>query len=184
MDQFPYHTPETAPAAARDLLQAAKRDFGMVPNLYAKMAEAPALLQAYLQLSDLFARSSLGPVERQVVLLTASRVNGCGYCVGAHSVLAGVAGVAPDVTDAIREDQPIQDPRLEALRKFTAAMVEKRGRLSTEELESFLDAGFSRCNLLDVILGVGQKILSNYTNHVAETALDSVFLHRAWQSPS
>ena len=184
MPEFPYHTPETAPADARDLLEAAKRQYGMVPNLYAKMAEAPALLRAYLQLSELFAQSSLNTTEQQVVLLTASRVNGCIYCMGAHSVLADMAGVATEVTDAIRGDQPIQEARLEALRQFTAALVENRGWLSDGDLDAFLDAGFSQSNVLDVVLGVGQKTLSNYTNHIAETELDSAFSHRAWRSPS
>jgi uncharacterized peroxidase-related enzyme len=184
MPEFPYHTPETAPADARDLLEAAKRRYGMVPNLYAKMAEAPALLRAYLQLSDLFSQSSLSTTEQQVVLLTASRVNGCTYCMGAHSVLADMAGVATEVTDAIRGDRPIEDSRLEALRRFTATLVEKRGWLSDGDLEVFLDAGFTQGNVLDVVLGVGQKTLSNYTNHIAVTELDSAFSYRAWRSPN
>ncbi|MFO8154311.1 carboxymuconolactone decarboxylase family protein [Thioalkalivibrio sp.] len=184
MQEFPYHTPDTAPEAARPMLEDAGRQYGMVPNLYAKMAEAPALLEAYLQVSAIFARSSLSTTEQQVVLLAASRTNQCGYCMGAHSVLADMAEVPVETTDAIRDDRPIPDPRLEALRRFTNQLVERRGWLDDAEVQTFLDAGFTRENLLDVIVGVGQKTLSNYTNHIAGTELDSAFAHRSWKAPA
>lgn len=184
MQEFPYHTPETAPEAARPMLEDARRQYGMVPNLYAKMAEAPALLEAYLEISGIFARSSLTTTEQQVVLLAASRTNQCGYCMGAHSVLADMAEVPAEITDAIRDDRAIPDPRQEALRRFTNHLVERRGWLDDAEVEAFMDAGFTRQNLLDVIVGVSQKILSNYTNHIAGTELDSAFAHRGWKAPA
>lgn len=184
MQRFPYHTQDTAPVDARPLLEGAKKKYGMIPNLYAKMAEAPALLQAYLQIAELFARSGLTPVEQQVVLLTVSRVNGCGYCVGAHSVLADMGGVPAEVTDAIRTDAPIADARLEALRRFTARLVEARGWLPEADVAAFLTAGYTSANVLDVVLGVGQKTLSNYTNHLVGTELDAAFAGRAWQAPA
>lgn len=180
---FPCHTVDTAPAAARPLLEGAGKKYGMVPNLYAKMAEAPMLLQAYLQIAELFANSSLDATEQQVVLLTVSRVNGCGYCMGAHSVLADMGGVPADITDAIREDRPVANAKLEALRQFTATLVQKRGWLDDTDVQAFLAAGYQSANVLEVILGVGQKTLSNYTNHVAGTELDAGFSHRAWQAP-
>lgn len=155
----------------------------MVPNLYAKMAEAPALLKAYQEISEIFTLSGLTPTEQQVVLLTVSRVNRCTYCVGAHSVLADMGGVATEVTDAIRNDTPIADPRLEALRRFTARLVEARGWLDDADVQAFFDAGYQPANVLDVIVGVGQKTLSNYTNHIAGTELDAAFSERAWQAP-
>lgn len=184
MAEYSYHSPETAPEAARPMLEDAKRQYGMVPNLYAKMAEAPTLLEAYLQVSGIFARSSLTTTEQQVVLLAASRANQCEYCMGAHSVLADMAEVPVEITDAIRNDRTIPDARQEALRRFTSQLVERRGWLDDAEVQSFLDAGFTRENLLDVIVGVSQKILSNYTNHIAGTELDSAFAHRSWKAPA
>lgn len=183
MQNFPYHTPETAPADARPLLEDARRQYGMVPNLYAKMAEAPVLLQAYRQIAELFSRSGLDPTEQQVVLLTVSRMNDCAYCMGAHSVLADAAGVPAEVTDAIRNDEPVHDARLEALRRFTARLVEARGWLDDADIRAFLAAGYTRANVLEVVLGVGQKTLSNYTNHIVGTDLDAAFSSRAWQAP-
>lgn len=184
MKNFPYHTLDTAPADARPLLEAANKKYRMIPNLYAKMAEAPALLQAYLQVAEIFAKSSLTPTQQQIVLLTVSRVNRCGYCVGAHSALADMGGVPAEVTNAIRHDAPIPDVKLEALRRFTARLVEARGWVQEADIQSFLKAGYSRANVLEVVVGVGQKTLSNYTNHMVGTALDAAFASRAWQAPA
>ena len=184
MSDFPSHSLESAPAAARPHLEGAQQQYGMIPNLYARMAEAPALLQTYLQAAAAFADSSLDPVQQQVVLLTASRANGCGYCMGAHSVLADMAGVPAAVTDAIRDDTQIPDARLESLRQFTRQMVERRGWVGDEAVQAFLAAGHSHANVLDVVLGIGMKTLSNYTNHLAGTELDPAFAGRAWQAPT
>ncbi|MDT8388144.1 MAG: carboxymuconolactone decarboxylase family protein [Thiogranum sp.] len=181
-DAFPYHTPDTAPADARPLLDNANKQYGMVPNLYAKMAEAPGLLQAYLQVAELFSKSSLSATEQQVVLLSASRVNGCDYCVSVHSALADMTGVPTEVTNAVRDNTPLSDDRLEALRQFTARMVETRGWLDEADTQAFLAAGYTPANILEVILGVGQKTLSNYTNHIAGTELDAAFSGRAWKA--
>lgn len=183
MKNMPYHTPETSPAEARPLLEEAQKKYGMIPNLFARMAEAPMLLQAYIQVAEAFSRSSLTPAEQQVVLLTTSRMNECEYCMGAHSVLADMGGVPAEVTNAIRDDTPIPDDRLEALRGFTARLVKERGWLQEPDIEALMNHGYSRANVLDVVLGIGQKTLSNYTNHLVGTELDAAFSGRAWQTP-
>ncbi len=177
---YTVHTPETAPAGARETLTAAMKSFGFVPNLLGVMAEAPALVKAYTTLSRIFEETSFSPAERQVVLLTVSYENGCAYCVAAHSVIAGMQKVPADVVGAIRDGKPIADARLQALRRFTAAVVKMRGWPSEGDTKAFLHAGYAKAQVLEVILGVGMKILSNYTNHVAETPLDAAFAHAAW----
>ncbi len=127
MIEFPCHTIESAPDAARPVLEVGEKAFGMLPNLFRKMAESPALLESYWQLNQIFAGSSLNPVEQQVVLLSVSVANRCGYCVGAHSALADMTGVPAEVTEALRSGEPIADSRLEALRHFTRTLVEQRG---------------------------------------------------------
>lgn len=180
MTDYPYHTVESAPADSRDTLEAGSKAYGMVPNLLRKMAEAPTLLDGYWSLSGIFARGTFSPTEQQVVLITASVVNGCTYCVGAHSVIADMAGVPPEVTDALRDSAAIGDARLEALRRFTAVVVEARGWVPATELDAFLAAGYTRAQVLEVVLGVGLKTLSNYTNHIVGTELDPPFQGRAW----
>jgi uncharacterized peroxidase-related enzyme len=181
MTRFPSHTLETAPEAARPTLEAARKAYGIVPNLYGKMAEAPALADGYWALSQAFEKTSLTPTERQVVLIAVSRFNGCCYCVAVHSAIADMSGVPRHVTDALRDDRPIGAPRLEALRRFTTAVVEARGLVPEAEVERFTQAGFGASQVLEVVLGVGLKTLSNYTNHLADTELDAVFADRAWQ---
>lgn len=177
---YPVHTLETAPEAARDTLAGAKKAYGFVPNLLGVMAAAPALVKAYTTLSRIFDETSFSPAERQVVLLSVSYENGCEYCVAAHSVIAGMQKVPPDVVDAIRSGNPIANPKLEALRRFTTAVVEMRGWPSQDDANAFLNAGYTKAQVLEVILGVGMKTLSNYTNHVAETPLDDAFAKAAW----
>jgi AhpD family alkylhydroperoxidase len=182
MAEFQIHDPRTAPVEARPILEQAKKSFGFVPNLYGVMAESPELLQGYLALSELFQRSSLSPEAKHVVWLAASAENGCHYCVAAHSGLALRSGLPQQVVDAIRSGAPIADPKLEAVRRFTEIVVATRGRPSPLDVAAFLASGYNRRHVLDVILGVGMKTLSNYTNHLAETPLDEVFRPLEWKA--
>ena len=177
---YPVHTIETAPEAARDSLAAAGKAYGFVPNLLAVMAEAPALLKAYGTMIKIFDETSFTPSERQVVLLATSAENECDYCVAAHSVISQVQKVPADVVQAIRDNRPLADRKLEALRRLTVSIVQSRGLPATAELEAFLDAGYTRAQVLEVLLGVGAKTLSNYTNHLADTPLDRAFASAAW----
>lgn len=183
MTRFTFHDENSAPQAARPAMQQAKDAFGFVPNLISGMANSPALAEGYLTLSGLYANSHLTPREQQVALLAVSRYNGCDYCVSAHSMLADMAKVPADAIAALREDRPIEDPRLEALRGFTAKMVDKRGWLDEADIREFLDAGFEMKHVGDVILAVGIKTLSNYFNHIAQTPLDEAMSEFAWEHP-
>lgn len=177
---YTIHTVETAPEAAKEALAAAGKGFGFVPNLLAVMAEVPALLTAYRTLIGLFDQTSLNASERQVVLLTASYENRCEYCVAAHSMIAKMQKVPDAVVAAIRDGRLIADSKLQALRAFTSAVVNSRGLPSEADTAAFLAAGYTRTQILEVVLGVGIKTLSNYTNHVAETPLDQAFAPAAW----
>lgn len=177
---FTIHTVGSAPDGAREVLAGAEQAYGFVPNLLGAMAEAPALLEAYVTLSRLFEQSSLNATERQVVLLAVSVENACGYCVAAHTVIAGMQRIPGEVVDAIRRGAPLPDPKLQALRQFTAAVVSSRGWPSEADLSALLAAGYARQQVLEVVLGVGLKTLSNYTNHIATPSLDRAFEPAAW----
>ena len=179
---MPYtvHTVDTAPVAAKDTLASAKNAFGFLPNLLGVMATAPALVKAYTTLSRIFEETSFDATERQVVLLAANYENDCEYCIAAHSVIAGMRKVPDAVIQAIRDNRPIPDTKLEALRRFTAAIVNTRGWPSDDDVRAFTSAGYGERQILEVILGIGFKTLSNYTNHVAGTPLDPAFAKAAW----
>ncbi|MEM7501470.1 MAG: carboxymuconolactone decarboxylase family protein [Pseudomonadota bacterium] len=180
---FSVHNRQTAPAAAESTLAGAESAFGFLPNLLGVFAESPAVLKAYLTLGELFGSTSFSDTERQTVLLTISRYNDCRYCVAAHSTIADMQKVPAEIADAVRTDTPITDPRLEALRAFTIAMIDKRGWVSDADTAEFLAAGFSKANVLDVVLAVSFKTLSNYTNHIADTPLDAAFAAKQWTPP-
>lgn len=173
----------SAPGKAGEALAQARKSIGFVPNLLGTMAHAPSLLRAYLAVSSLFDETSLTPAERQVVLLAASAVNGCGYCMAAHSTIAAMQKVPPQVVSALRDREPIPDAKLEALRRFVEETVETRGWPSASARQAFFAAGYTEAQALEVVLGIGLKTLSNYTNHLAETPLDEVFAKMAWTEP-
>jgi len=177
---YPVHTIDTAPDAAKETLAAVAKGYGFLPNLLAVMAEAPALLKSYTTLSRFFDETSFSAAERQVVLLTVSSENDFSYCVAAHSVIAGMQKVPEAAVQAIRAGRPIPDDRLEALRRYTAAVVARRGWATAAETAAFEVAGFTRQQVLEVVLGVGLKTLSNYMTHIAHTPLDQAFSKAEW----
>lgn len=179
MATFTQHTLETA-GPARPLLEAAQKATGFIPNLYATMAEAPALLEGYLALSKIFDQSSFSPTERQIVLMTNNRLNGCDYCMAAHTTISQMQKVPQDVIDALRDGTSIGDAKLEALRVFAERVNLSRGWPEATDVDAFLDAGYTEQNILEVVLGTGLKVLSNYTNHVVGTPVDAAFAANAW----
>lgn len=184
MANFTRHTIETAPEDAKPMLEASQKSYGMIPNLHAVLAESPETYEAYQTLNKLFSSSSLSVEERHVVWLTINVENQCHYCVPAHTFLAKKDDVGDDIIDALREDRELPDERLEALRQFTKAMTVKRGFVDEAEIDAFLDAGFTKRNVFDVILGLSHKVISNYTNHVAETPVDAPFAKFGWNPES
>ena len=182
MSTFPVHTLESAPAAARPILEQAKKGLGFVPNLFGTFATSPALLEAYAAVGAAFDKTSLTPTERQVVLLTTSFENNCSYCMAAHSTISGMQGVDAAVVQALRSGEVIPDAKLQALSHFTRRVVQEGGFVTEGELQAFLDAGYTQEQVFDVILGIGMKTLSNTTNHIAEPPLDDAFTAQRWEA--
>lgn len=180
MANFTLHTSSTAPEGARDFIAGVEKKMGFVPSLYAVFAENPAVLNAYTQLSDQFGKTGLTPLEQQVVTIAASVENECHFCVAAHTTIAEGAGLDLSVIEAVREDRAIDDPKLEALRLFTKKVVIDRGFVSDTDVDAFLQTGYDRAAVLAVIVGVALKVISNYTNHVAETPVNDAFQKHAW----
>ncbi len=178
MTQFTYHTLDTAPEASRRLLPE-----GFIPNLHAVMAEAPQLLAGYKTLGELFAGSSLTPLQQQVVIMTANYENDCAYCVPWHSYLMASEKMPRDVIDGLRNGTPLPDAKLEALRVFARELIEHRGHTGDDRLQAFLDAGYTKQHALEVILGLALKLLSNYTNAIAHTELDAPPRSFTWTKP-
>jgi uncharacterized peroxidase-related enzyme len=169
---FKLHTIETAPEASRKDLAEVKQKFGRVPNFFAVAAESPAAVNAYVSLSNIFRTTGLTPAEQQIVILAASVENKCEYCVAAHSRGAKMAGVPEDVINAIKARARLDDAKTEALRRLVSQIVDKRGWLSDADVQAFLTQGYSKAQLLDVMVGVSMKTLSNYINHLTDPPVE------------
>lgn len=175
-------TIENADPISKPLLEGSLKSLGMVPNMYAGMANNPALFDGYLHAYKSFrANAGFTPPEQEVIYLSVAVENECDYCVAAHSFIGdNMTQVPKEVTDAIRNGERVPDEKYRALSQFTQAVVAKRGRPSEEEIENFLQAGYTQNHILGVIAGVAVKTFSNYFNHIFETPLDEAFQARAW----
>ena len=182
--EFTIYTIATAPEDSKEALIYAKETFGLLPNLEGILAEAPAALKGALALWDLFETTSFTPIEQQVIYLTANYEHDCRYCMAAHSGLAKMIGMTHEDIEALRHGQPLADPKLQALRLFTKRMIEARGWINDHETEEFLAAGYTKQQVLEVILGIAVKIIHNYTNHIAKTPLDKAFQSYVWSKPA
>lgn len=183
MADFTVHTAETAPEGSKPLLEGATAKYGFTPNLLGVLAESPAALKAYMDISGTVGQTSFSPTEQQIVLMTASFENECTYCMAAHSTIATGAGVAADVIESLRSGSAIADPKLNALADFTRATVENRGQVDSAVTAAFLAAGYTNAHILEVIVGVAQKVISNYANHFSHNQPDAAFAPMAWEKP-
>ncbi len=174
------HTVETAPAGSKKLLEKSLKVAGIIPCLHGILAESPSVLEAYQKLYELFLGSSFNAEELTVVWQTLNVEHECGYCVPAHTMIANRMKVAPSLTEALRNGEPMPTEKLQALHNTTLSIVRNRGRISDLELETFYTAGYGERQVLEIILGLAQKTISNYTNHIANTPLDKPFEKFAW----
>ncbi|PIV76129.1 MAG: alkylhydroperoxidase [Rhodobacteraceae bacterium CG17_big_fil_post_rev_8_21_14_2_50_65_11] len=170
-------TLDVAQGEAETLLSGAEAKLGFLPNMYTYMANLPGVLAGYLGTYQAF-RETTGftPAEQETVFLTISRVNGCTYCMAAHSMLADkVSGVPADSLAALRAGKDLPDEKLNAVATFTEAMVVSRGNPGKAAVDAFLAAGYGEQQVLGVVLAIACKTFSNYVNHLAGTPVDDVF---------
>lgn len=178
---FPSHDLDTAPEASRPLLEQSQKAFGRLPGLHKVLAESPQAFEGYQLLHKLFTETDFNAEELTVVWQSINVEHACHYCVPAHTGIAKMMKVPEDITHALRNETPLPTAKLEALRTFTVQMVRARGNVTDAQMDAFFAAGYGHRAVLDVILGLAQKTMSNYINHVAQTPVDAVFQPLAWQ---
>lgn len=175
---FPLHSKESAPEASVEAMNWYEQNFGMVPNLAQVLAESPALLNAYWQSQvAISGHSALTPAETNIVQTTVAHANECQYCVAGHTAFGKTEffNNTDEELAAIREGKPFENPKHEALRDFTLRVARNQGRMSTNQLNEFLGAGYSKAAALDVVANVAVKVMSNYANQIVLTPLDDAF---------
>jgi uncharacterized peroxidase-related enzyme len=179
---LPAVTLETANSEAKTILEGAQKQLGFIPNMYANMVNSPGVLETYLHGYRRFRQDSgFTPPEQEVVFLSISLENECTYCMAAHSMIAEKASKTPQAAiDAIRAGKPIPDSKLQALSAFTRVMVSSRGMPTPAEVGDFKAAGYTDRHVLEIILAIAVKTLSNYTNHVFDTTVDERFAGHTW----
>jgi uncharacterized peroxidase-related enzyme len=169
-------TKDTAPEASLPVLEHVEKIFGFVPNLMGTLANSPAAAKGYHALISEFVNCSLTPQEQQVVLLVVSVENRGSYCTGAHSAAAkSRAHVPTEIIDAIRNRQFLSDPKLNALAALTRELVRDRGYADHETFQAFFAAGYRNDQVLEILLGIAVKTISNYLDHISAIALDPAF---------
>ena len=174
--------PQDAQDSARTILENSKKAMGMIPNMYANMANSPGLLATYTDGYNRFRENSgFSPAEQEVVFLTISRHNGCTYCMAAHSMIAEkMSGVPNDDLQALRDGAPLVDKKLKVLNEFIRHLLESQGHPQAEAVNQFLAAGYKETQILEIVLAMAVKLLSNYTNHLFDTPVDEAFSACTW----
>lgn len=155
---FTDHTVETAPAASRRSMETVSAAWGRLPQAVARMAESPHALDGFLRMSALFEATTLDAHSRETVILTVAERHQCHLCIGIHE--ARMAELGP----------PGRPERLASVRRFTHQVLASSGAVSDEELTAFLDAGYTRQNALEVVLGIGAYTLSTLANRLTRSA--------------
>ncbi len=184
MKHYAIYTPENAPTETSETLQTLTEKIGFLPNVFAVMGGTPSVLAGFVALNQSFGSTSLSTTEREIVQIAASVENGGAYCVAGHTSFAKKQDVAPEIIQAVRTRNLLDDPKLSALHKFTRLITIKRGKLDEAEFEQFISAGYSAAQAMEVILGVCVKMFSNITDNVFKFPLDKEFTEFAWDSES
>ena len=168
MIDFIAHTIENTQGDTHNILSSIQKGYGFVPNLFSYMAEAPATIEAYLYLNDLLAKTSIPMPQLQVALLAASIENKCDFCRVAHRTIGKKMGANTASLDALNNDSYIENDKDRAIAEFTISVVKNRGFVPEKDTKSFLEAGYTQQQILEVILVVTIKTLSNYSNHFTQ----------------
>jgi len=165
-------TIDAAPAATHASLKTVEKQLGGVPNMFRVVANSPAALSGYLQLSAASAQGGLDAATRERIALAVAELNGCGYCLSAHSFLGRKVAKLDDAEIAANRSGASNDPKADAAVRFAAAVVRQRGRVSNDQVHAVLSAGYSNAQVLDILLAVALNTFTNYVNEVAQTEVD------------
>ena len=182
MSRLLLRTIEDAPAEAQPRLEAAEKNNGFLPNLVRLLANAPAALETYQTVSAINGRATLSLAEREAVQITAAATHGCGFCVAGHTAIADKkAKLDQGVISALRDKTEGPDARLNAVARFTEAVIVSRGAVSDAELSAFKDEGFDDQAALEVVLGVSLATLCNFANNLGQPDLNPQLAAYEWK---
>lgn len=171
MTRIPAVLPESATGKTKTLLDAVQKKLGRVPNLMRTLANAPAALEGYLNLSGALATGQLDAKVREQIALTVAEANLCDYCLSAHTAIGGMVGLTPDDIGKARQASA-SNPKTHAILKLARSIVVNRGELPDTDLAAARAAGIGDGEIVETTVNVALNILTNYVNHVAATVVD------------
>lgn len=163
---------EAAPAAAQPLLQAVNKQLGTVPNLFRLVANSPAALEGYLGLSGALSKGTLPAPTRERIALAVAEINGCSYCLSAHTYLGKNLAKLDDAEVTANRSGTSNDPKAAAAVQFAVAVVKNRGHIADNDLQAVRDAGYTDAQIIEIVQHVALNTWTNYLNEVAKTDVD------------
>jgi uncharacterized peroxidase-related enzyme len=171
MSRIAIPTRDEAPAESKPFLDAVGKQLGFVPNLHRLMSLSPAALVGWVGLQSQLAKA-LDAKTRDAIALAVSEVDGCNYCLAAHSHIAATfAKITPEEIALNREGRS-KDPKREAAARFAKTLIEARGHVGDADIKSVRAAGFSDAQIVEIIALSAQFLLTNFMNNVADTDID------------
>jgi uncharacterized peroxidase-related enzyme len=165
-------TIESSPDAAQPLLTAVKKQLGVVPNMFRVMANNPAALAGYLGLNGALGKGALDAKTRERIALAIAEVNGCDYCLAAHTYLDRNLAKLDDAEIATNRDGGSNDRKADAAVRFAASIARQRGHVTDAELQAVKSAGYGEAEIIEIVFHVALNTLTNYVNEVASTDID------------
>lgn len=165
-------TIEAAPAASRPLLEAVQKQLGVVPNMFRLVSNSPAALEGYLGLSGALNKGALPAATRERVALAVAEVNGCDYCLSAHTYLGKNLAKLDDAEMTANRSGVSNDPKADAAIRFAAKLARERGRVGEEDLRAVKSAGYDDAQVIEIVLHVALNTWTNYINVAAKTDID------------
>jgi uncharacterized peroxidase-related enzyme len=165
-------TIDSAPAAARPLLEAVQKQLGVVPNLFRLVANSPAALEGYLGLSGALGKGALPAPTRERIALAVAEINGCNYCLSAHTYLGKNLAKLDDAEITANRNGTSNDPNAAAAVRFAAKVARERGHVGADDLRAVKAAGYDDAQVIEIVLHVALNTWTNYINEVAQTDID------------
>lgn len=158
--------------ASKPLLDAVKKQLGVVPNLMRLVGHSPAALEGYLALNGATQKGALGAALRERIALATAEYNGCDYCLSAHSYLGQHVAKLPAAEIEAARAGHSGDERAEAALRFAGRVLASHGQVADADLEDVRAAGFGEGEILEIVVNVALNVLTNYVNNVARTDVD------------
>lgn len=165
-------TIEAAPAASQPLLNAVKAQLGLVPNLFRLVATSPAALEGYLSLSGALGKGELPAATRERIALAVAEVNGCDYCLSAHTYLARNVAKLDDAEITANRNGVSNDIKADAAVRFAVKVTKLRGHVTSEDFQAVKLAGYTDAQIIEIVQHVALNTWTNYINSVGLTDID------------